>query len=442
MGSHRARLEERYGRCKQSDQRRALSSPAMTRTLDFYFDFVCPYAYLAFTEVEGLAAECDADLVYKPTLLGGVFRAIGAPDAPVMAPARARLGEIDLQRWATRRGLELVRPAGHPRRTVLALRAAIASNDLPRATRALYEAYWKRGEDLELPAVVAAALDAAGLDGAGAVARASSDEIKASLRARTDEAVAAGVFGAPAFVTHARGSTNLFWGQDRTDFVRRALTGEWPKPAPRTPRRPTAEPVAFYFDLSSPFAYLASTQVAALSARTGVSIAYRPILLGALFKSIGTPNVPLFAMPPPKQAYYAHELARWSERWGVPFQQSSRFPINTVRPLRIVLSAAEGARPKLVDAFFRAVWADDRDVGDEAVLRSIIEEAGQDADALLAASLAEPAKLALREATAEAEARGVFGVPTFAVGDALFWGQDRLELVEDAIALPGESADT
>lgn len=404
------------------------------REIRFFYDFVCPYAYLASTQIEAVAAAAGGYVTYQPMLLGGVFRAIGAPDSPPMPPSKARLNDLDMERWAKRLGVPLVRPEGHPRRTVLALRAALATSDLRAATKALFGAYFRDGQDLEDPKVVAGALDGAGLDGAAAVDAAGTQAMKDELRHRTDEAVALGIFGAPTCVVGGE----LFWGQDRLDFVRHAVTREpWPPPPEHLVR--SSATLSFYFDFSSPYAYLASTQVRALAARTGATLVYRPILLGALFKSIGTPNVPLFAMSTPKQSYMAHELDRWSKRWGVPFVFSSRFPIQTVRPLRLVSSVPEAQRADLVDALFRAAWVRDRDLGDEAVLRDALGEAGCDADAALAASTSDEAKSVLREATASAEALGVCGVPSFLVVPAgasagdLYWGQDRLGLVEDAL---------
>jgi 2-hydroxychromene-2-carboxylate isomerase len=203
------------------------------KRVDFYFDIVCPYAYLAHTQIEAVCARAAADLVWRPFLLGGVFRAIGAPDDPntAMPAEKARMNHLDMDRWADHLGVPLKRPEGHPFRTVLALRAAIASGDIPRASKELFRAYWAEGLDVGRPEVVRAALDAAGFDGSALVKRADDPSIKEDLRARTDAAASAGVFGAPAFVVTAPGvNGDLFWGQDRLMFLEKALSGWSPPP--------------------------------------------------------------------------------------------------------------------------------------------------------------------------------------------------------------------
>ena len=413
------------------------------KRVDFYYDFSCPYAYLAHGRIARVAEAAGAELVYKPMLLGGVFQAIGAPPVPSMPAAKARLNALDMQRWADHWGVPLTMPETHPNRTVLALRATLASGDVPRASRALFRAYWAERRDVSQPSVVASTLDAAGFDGAALVARAEDKAVKADLRARTDEAVAASVFGAPTFVVHTlHEDGDLYWGQDRMHFVEAAL-GVGPKPrvvtsAPLSASsrftHPTGAPrLDFFFDFSSPFAYLASTSVEALAIRTGARLVYRPFLLGALFKKIGTPDVPIFSMPEAKRRDAMRDLARWAEYRRVPLRFSSRFPVNTVKPLRMVLAAPELVRPALVAALFRAVWVDDRDLGDEATLIDVANGAGADGPALAEASRSEAMRAALRSATDDAEAAGVCGAPCFAVDGMMFWGQDRLELVEKAL---------
>ena len=127
------------------------------------------------------------------------------------------------------------------------------------------------------------------------------------------------------------------------------------------------------------------------------------------------------------------DLVRWADVRGVPLRFSSRFPVNTVKPLRMIIAAPDLLRGPLVKAFFRAIWVDDRDVGDEAELVAIADSVSTDGRALLDAARGEAMRAALRRATDEAEAAGVCGAPCFVVDGMLFWGQDRLELVEAAL---------
>jgi 2-hydroxychromene-2-carboxylate isomerase len=370
--------------------------------------------------------------VWKPILLGGLFRAVRGDDGPMasLPASRARMNLLDLHRWAEHLRVPFAMPASHPQRSVLAMRAILASGDLPRAAKALYRAYWVDGLDVPEPAVVARVLDAAGFDGAAVVARAGEPSVKDELFARTNEAIEAGAFGVPTFVVHRPGREPEFeFGQDRIEHVAELL------------REVASEPptLTFLFDYSSPFAYLGATQVEPVAARHGARVVWRPFLLGGLFRSIGTPDVPLFAMPPAKQRFMNDDMHRWAQRRGVPLRFPSRFPMNTVTALRMTLQVPDAARTPLVHALFRALWVDDRDLADPAELSAIASSVGLDGEALVRGAAQADVKESLRRATEQAEALGVCGAPCFLVQTAtnregtLFWGQDRLELVERAL---------
>jgi 2-hydroxychromene-2-carboxylate isomerase len=424
------------------------------RSVELWFDFSCPYAYLASQRIEEITRTHGASLSLQPMLLGGVFRAIGAGEGPMRTQGAAKAAHNfrDMHRWAERLGVPFRMPAAHPMRTVRALRVFLA---LPRerwidAMHAIYAAYWQREEDVTQDAVIAAALTGAGIGAAAieaALAAADSEPIKAELRERTDRAVALGVFGAPAFVVHRDGAAPvLLWGQDRLDFLAAVLDGWDPEagPPPGGPR-PTIVPapsggprsIDFWFDFGSPFAYLGSTQIERIAAAAGAALRWRPLLLGALFKEIGTPDVPLFAMPAAKRTYSGLDMMRWARWWGVELRFPRRFPQRTVTALRLVERA--GHPPALIHRLFRAMWVDDLSVEDDAVLVRCATEAGVD-PALVAATKSDEAKAALRASTEAAREAGVFGVPAMVVHGAtdshVFWGQDRLELVA-AVAATG-----
>jgi 2-hydroxychromene-2-carboxylate isomerase len=417
--------------------------------VEYWFDFSCPYAYLGSEVIEAICARAGATLRWRPMLLGGVFRAIGAGDGPMatLSPGKADHTRRDAMRWAERRGVPLAFPAGHPIRTVRALRVLLGLPEArwPPAIHALYRAYWQVGADLTGDDAIDAALAGAGIDAAArATARRAADgEARTTLRRLTDEAVARGVFGAPAIFVRAGGRPPLLlWGQDRLGWLEAVLGGWRPDEkegpgdgalgGPATPE--VTRTVDFWFDVASPFAYLGSTQIEAVCAAAGATLRWRPLLLGALFRQVGTPDVPLLAMPDAKRRYVAGELARWARWWGVPFAMPTRFPMRTVTAQRLVIAAGEA--PALIHRLMRGLWVEDLDLAEPAVLRRLAGEAGVDPD--LVARTAEPAlKQALIDRTAEARDAGVFGVPTCVVHDPAgplrFWGQDRLELVAAAL---------
>jgi 2-hydroxychromene-2-carboxylate isomerase len=191
-------------------------------TLDFWFDYSCPYAYLASTQVEALAARTGARLVYRPMLLGGVFAANGTPQKlfATLGPAKAAHNARDLDRWAELWGVPLTMPADHPLRTVEALRATIACGIDPRVVHAFYRAYWVDGRGPSQEATMREVLAAAGHDPARVLEAIARPEAKDDLRRRTDEAIALGIFGAPAFVLDGK---TMYWGQDRMHFVEQDL---------------------------------------------------------------------------------------------------------------------------------------------------------------------------------------------------------------------------
>lgn len=392
-------------------------------SLQFYYDIACPYAYIASQRIEALAEARGAALEWRPVLLGGIYKQLQAPQVPMesWAPARAALGAQDLIRQAAWRGVPLRVPASHPQRTVSAMRLLVGSPPAarPGLTHALYRAYWVEGLDVTDRAVLAPLAAAHGVDPSVI----DSPAARAGLYAATEAALQAGAFGVPSLVVGDR----LWWGQDRLHFVDAALGGpRAPLPSPAGP--PPAQEITFYHDFSSPFSYLASTQIERIARHYGVSVAWKPILLGALFRAIGTPNVPLLAMSPAKRDYYQRDLTDWAAWWGVPFGFPTTFPVRTVLPLRVSI-----LEPRAIAPLYRALWAEDRDIGQPEVVADVLSAAGLD-PALVAATQQPHVKDALRQNTEDAQAAGACGVPTVAVGDQLIWGQDRLGMLADVLA--------
>lgn len=195
----------------------------MSKTVDFYFDFGSPAAYIAYTQLPRIAAEAGAKLVWKPMLLGGVFQATGNR-SPVEVPAKGPYVMADLQRCARRLGVTFEHNPYFPINTLLLMRGA-AGMQMHEPARfadyvdAVYRAIWVEGRNMNDPATVGAALQGAGLDAQKILALTQQQDVKDRLRAVTDEAVARGVFGAPTMFV----GSQMFWGQDRLDFVKEAL---------------------------------------------------------------------------------------------------------------------------------------------------------------------------------------------------------------------------
>jgi len=188
-------------------------------TLEFFYDFVSPYSYLASTRVEAEVAKVGGTVRFRPFLLGGVFNATGNR-APIEIAAKGRHLATDCTRWARRLGVPFAWPARFPVLTVLPLRAAFAAEKagvLVPFTHAVYRAYWGEGRDVSDPAVVEDAATRAGLDGAALVAEAPA--YKDALKAQTQEAIDRGSFGAPTFFV----GQEMFIGNDRLDFAIEAL---------------------------------------------------------------------------------------------------------------------------------------------------------------------------------------------------------------------------
>lgn len=188
----------------------------------------------------------------------------------------------------------------------------------------------------------------------------------------------------------------------------------------------------FFFDLLSPFSYLASTQVEAVCARTGAALAWKPFLLGAVFKA--TEN----ASPlnnPHKAAYLLKDLQRWADHYGLPpFTFPSEFPFRVVDADRLVLVAAEqGKAGAFARAAFDAIWAGGKDLGKPEALAPVLTSVGMDPAISLERAGSVEIKDALKRNGEEAVARGAFGAPTFFIGDEMYLGNDRLAFVERAL---------
>ncbi len=192
--------------------------------------------------------------------------------------------------------------------------------------------------------------------------------------------------------------------------------------------------VEYYFDFGSPAAYLASTQLPALASATGATVLWRPMLLGGVFMATGNASP---ASVPAKGKYIFRDFDRFAQRYGVPLKTNPFFPINTLTLMRIAVGLQMRQDPRFMDycgAMFRAIWVEAQNMNDPATVASVLQASGFDAPALLALASQQAVKDKLKALTEEAVARGVFGAPTFFVADQMFWGQDRLDFVREALA--------
>lgn len=194
-----------------------------------------------------------------------------------------------------------------------------------------------------------------------------------------------------------------------------------------------AKELEFYFDVGSPAAYLAWTQVPKLAQDTGAHVHYRPFLLGGVFQATGNRS-PMEV--PAKSRWMNVDLQRFAGRYGVPFRLNPHFPINTLALMRGAIGLQTRQPDRLLpygDAVYRAIWVDGRNLNDPAEVGRVLHDAGFDPQALLALAQDPGVKDQLKSATQQAVARGVFGAPTFFVGDQMFWGQDRMDFVKEAL---------
>ncbi|HMM14312.1 MAG TPA: 2-hydroxychromene-2-carboxylate isomerase [Parvibaculum sp.] len=199
---------------------------AIRPTLEFFFDCSSPWTYLAFSRIEALAERTGAVIDWRPILVGGVFNAVNESVYEQRAnphPVKSRYYVKDLRDWARYCGVEIGQPPVFPVRAVDAMRAAIVALDegkLVPFAWATFRAYWGELRDISQPEVLAEICGVAGLDWKMVAERMKSDDVKARLRANTEEVVARGGFGSPTMFVN---KTDMYFGNDRLPLVEAAL---------------------------------------------------------------------------------------------------------------------------------------------------------------------------------------------------------------------------
>ncbi len=191
--------------------------------------------------------------------------------------------------------------------------------------------------------------------------------------------------------------------------------------------------VEFWFEFGSTYSYLSAARIEDVAAAAGVPVLWEPFLLGPIFAEQGWDDSP-FNVYPAKGRYMWRDVERLCAKYGIPFARPSRFPRNGLLAARIACLAratSEPWLPEFVRAVFRANFAEDREIGDPAEIRSILDSLEQPGAQLVEQTQAPESKLRLRDQSQRARNLGIFGAPNFVVGEELFWGNDRLE---DALA--------
>ncbi|KAF2625656.1 thioredoxin-like protein [Macroventuria anomochaeta] len=459
-------------------------------TLVFNYDISCPFAYIASTRVKALAERTNAKLVYRPVLLGAIYRATAAPQgaagsaSDVFNPTKKAVTAQSMRRTINRYKIKYNPPPEHPRKSVNALRLLYCVPDGDERcvlTEKLFSAYWVENRDVTDTEVLLRAAKESGIASASILNASSfaNAQARKELETATAEAIERGAFGVPGFWipgarwTDVHGETKtgrFFWGQDRMHFVEATLlslrdNSQWSDVSGLATLMPRCIPYSqttltrkvkleFWYDFSSPWAFLGYTQLARLQRIFGANleIEMKPFLLGILFREIGAPNMPMLAVSPTKAAWSRQDHADWTAYWNavnisgegrgktIAFHWADVFPIRTPTVLRVAI-----VEPATVPLLYSACWEQNANVSDDNVLVSVLDKAGYNGADLLAKANNPAIKAKLRENTAAAKTADICGVPTYRVlrqsedgswqpHGGLVWGQDETNVVEDLIA--------
>ena len=197
--------------------------------------------------------------------------------------------------------------------------------------------------------------------------------------------------------------------------------------------------IDYFVSMISPWTFIGHARLRDMATAVGATITIKPLHIAKLFE--GTGGTPVGMRSEQRKAYRFHEMRRWKQRFGLDEWNIAppHFPVSDITANRMVIAeVARGEKGQPLDlagAFMRGTWVEDRDISDEATLVELADRAGCDGAALLAAAGTDAVKQAFRDNTAEAMERGVFGCPTYIVDDEVFWGQDRLDFVEEKLGV-------
>lgn len=193
--------------------------------------------------------------------------------------------------------------------------------------------------------------------------------------------------------------------------------------------------IEYYFTPASPWSYLGTARLRELAEKYGAEVKVRPVDYGTIFPQTG--GLPLNKRPQARQDYRIQELKRWRQRLGRPINlHPQHFPFADAEAAKAIVGVdlAGGDALAAAEAIGRAVWEQERDMADPEEIRAVLAEAGLDAEAAMAKAAGPEAEKLRQDWTEEALAKGVFGAPTYVVGDEVLWGQDRLDFLEEELA--------
>ncbi|MGB3620209.1 2-hydroxychromene-2-carboxylate isomerase [Ketobacter sp. MCCC 1A13808] len=194
--------------------------------------------------------------------------------------------------------------------------------------------------------------------------------------------------------------------------------------------------IDFYFDFASPPTYVSYERLKWLQTQYKMQLNYKPMLLGGVFKATG--NRAPISVPAKGKYLLKYEMPRFTKRYGVEFRLNPHFPVNTLTLMRATYVAIdEDCFDQYCQVVFDAMWKHGENMADPAVAKAVLDKAGLDGEKLLSLAGEQQYKDKLIATTQEAVDRGAFGAPTFYVGDEMFWGQDRLDFIEEILQQAG-----
>ncbi|XP_065056055.1 uncharacterized protein LOC135684423 [Rhopilema esculentum] len=413
----------------------------------FYYDVICPYAYLASRLIEGLAENVGAKIRWRPVLLGGIYKATKQKEQQAtkayetMNPAKRLVLGKDLMRLYRRHNVPAMPFKSMPDLSTLKpMRLLAACEDengekRKNLTHRLYHALWAEKKDISDESILQS--EVAKLDwdvDVAAVVNGVDPSGKEILFENTNEAVKRGAFGVPSFWVNNR----LYFGCDRLHFLEKELgkIDASPYRLVSSPQQPlTKRKLRIFHDFASPWCFIAQRRISSLLESVSpmqVEVEWVPILLGALFNAIGSPQVPMSREGEAKIKYVMDDFGEWCKYLSINnFKFPSGFPHKSLMALRMTIA---NSKDELRTAVYESAWTKDLDIGNSEVLAEVVKSAGCDPEELFSAARSQEIKDKLRENTERAISLGLCGVPSFQVDDQpVIWGQDRLNIIADEL---------